>query len=132
MKLLCWYLSLVLALGSVSRSSAAQSADHVVSATELHTALVMRSDQRREDLAEIRTLLRNAAVRHQLHGVANLEKIETAIANVDDATLRELAGKAKQANSDVAAEGKMTVAVILIVALIAISIFVNVIPKELD
>lgn len=79
MKILCCYLSLILALGSASQSAAS---DHLVPPTEFRAALISQSDEREANLAEIRTLLSDEAVREQLEGIANLGKIEASIANL--------------------------------------------------
>lgn len=130
MKLLCCYLSVVLALGSFSRSFGAQSTKHMVSAIELRQTLVTQSAQREGDVAEIRTLLDDETVRDQLRGVANLDEIKASIANLDDETLRELGDRARTANRQVSAGGNTKLAVCLVVAIIVGSILLNLIPRD--
>ena len=99
---------------------------------DFRSALVAKADRRQQDLAAVGVVLNHEAVRDEFAGFADLEKVEAAITNLDDETLRELGDKARQVSGDVAAEGKTTVAIILVVALIIVSIVVNLLPKELD
>lgn len=127
MKRLCCNPSLVLALGLVSQSFAA---GHLVPATEFHAALTSQSNQRDANLAEIRTLLSDEAVRERLSGIARLDKIEASIANLDDETLRELGDQARKLNGDVTAGANQTVVILIVAAIIVGSVLLNLIPSE--
>jgi hypothetical protein len=127
MRILSCYLSLLLALSSVSPSYAAS---HLVPAAELRAALSRQSEEREADLAEIRSLLNDEAVRDQFGSIANLNKIEASIANLDDETLRDFANQSRRVNADVSAAGKAKIAIILVVAIIVGSILLNLIPRE--
>ena len=130
MKILCCCLSLLLGLGSVSQSFSAQSANHVVSTAELHTTLIQQSEERKQNLAEIRTLLHDESVRNQLRGIANLDKVESSLANLDDETLRELGVRARQVHRDVTAGANKTVVILIVATLIVASVVLNLIPRD--
>jgi hypothetical protein len=77
------------------------SSDHVVSLTEMKTALKTMSSARERNIAEVQKLFRNEEFRRQVAALANLEKIEKAVPTLDDKTLEKLAAESRNVDDQI-------------------------------
>ena len=129
MKLSCCCLSLVLASGSAWDCLAAQRSTHLVPATELRSALTAQAVERERHIAEVRTLLAHQQIRQRVSRLADPVLVEQAVANLNDAMLRDLGEKSRRINQDIAAAGATKWIVIAAVAVAAVVITVVLVER---
>jgi hypothetical protein len=104
---------------------------HVVPVGELNSQLISQSAQRVENIQEIQKLLRQDLVQQQLGNLMNLEKVELAVAALDDETLNELATESQKVNDQIEA-GMATWGWVVIAAIAAFVIIVIVAAATID
>jgi len=95
--------------------------NHVVPVEELQNQLISQSAQRLDNIQEVQRLLHHDLVQGQLGKLVDLEKVELALAVLDDKTLNELAIQSKEVNDQIEA-GLSTAAWIVII--VAVLVFV--------
>ena len=121
-------LSVVLALTSAT-TSYPQASIHLVPLAELDVALAVKSAEREADVAEIRNLLRRQAVRENLGGLVDLAKVETVVAALDDATVRDLGSQSRRINEEIAASGAtkwlLIGAAVVVAAILTLAIVIS-------
>ena len=76
---------------------------HVVSAGELKNRVDMRAAQRAENIREVQTLLRHDVVQQHLGRVVDLQKVEVALASLDDEALSQIADQSREVNDQLKA-----------------------------
>jgi len=95
---------LVLASFFLPQGLAAQSEGrHLVETDELRLSVAGSFSERQADIEEVRRMLSHDVVRSQLGSVADLEKIESRLSTLDDATLAQLADASREVNDDLQA-----------------------------
>jgi hypothetical protein len=104
---------------------------HVVGVGELDSQLINQSAQRVENIQEIQKLLRQNPVQQQLGNLFNLEKVELAVAALDDETLNKLAAESQKVNDEIEA-GMATWGWVVIAAIAAFVIIVIVAASTID
>jgi hypothetical protein len=104
---------------------------HVVPLEKLQNRLISHSAQRMEDIAEVQKLLRHDLVRQQLGKLMELEKVELALATLDDETLERLAGESQKVNDQIEA-GMATWGWVAIAAIAAFVIIVIIAAAAID
>ena len=78
--------------------------DHVVKSVELHNAIVAASEARQSDMAKIRALFSSNAGKKALNSLKiDSQKIETAVAFLNDEELARLAARAEKIQADFSA-----------------------------
>lgn len=101
-------------------------ASHVLTYSEMRTQLSNAATDRASKIQSIQNLLRHEAVQSRLEGLANLERIEEALPNLDDRTLDQLALESQRLNDELQA-GELCAATIALIVLIAAAIVVAVV-----
>lgn len=114
--------SLVLALAALSPVLAAE---HVVPSAELEQRLEAQESERDRNLADIDRLFANETAAEALAGEGmDAEQVRAVVPQLDDATLAELAVKARALETDVEGGiiGSLTVLLLLALAILIIYI----------
>ena len=111
----CLTILILLSLSFQQASMAQPVPNHVVPLEELQNQLVTQSAQRMQNIQEVQKLLRHDLVQQQVEKLVDLEKVELALATLDDETLQELAVQSREVNDQLQA-GISTVTIIVIVA----------------
>jgi hypothetical protein len=99
---LAWLLTLLLAIPNLALGND-QKLDHVVPVDELRQALSSKAKDRALNIEEVTAFLHHESVRNYVGEVANLEKLEAALATLDDATPSDLAAQSAKANDELEA-----------------------------
>ena len=103
---------------------------HVVSIQEVQKQVYSQSTQRISNIQDIQKLLRHTEVQKHFNGLYDLQKIEVALANLDDKTLEDLASRSRLANDQLQAGlGTGGIIAIAVVVTVIIIIIVAVVPK---
>ena len=89
--------------------------DHVVSIHEVQKQVDSQSSQRINNIQEIQKLLRHSEVQKHLGGLYDLQKIEVAVANLDNETLEDLASRSRFANDQLQAGFSKVWAIVIVV-----------------
>jgi len=95
--------------------------NHLVTTEELQGQLISQSAQRMENIQEVQKLLRHNFVQRELGRLADLERLELALAVLDDETLRRLANESREINDQIEA-GVETSTWILIAILVSVPV----------
>ena len=111
---------LVMNLSFSETAMGAFSEGHLVQLSEIHLQLEEARQARSENLEEIRRLLNQELVREQLGRLVDLEKVEVALATLDDDTLKELADRSKATNDQIEAGLSTSSWIIIAVAAFAV------------
>ena len=90
-------LSVFMVLSSSLHAGPIPDVAHLVSIEDLRTEISARNVERAGNIREVQTLLRHPEVQKFSH-LFDLEKIETAIPKLDDATLARLADESARMN----------------------------------
>ena len=101
----------------------AQEARHLVPVEDLHGQLKAQSLQRTENIQEIRALLQHGLVQQRLGGFVDMEKVEVALAAIDEETLELLAEESREVNDQLEAGLATSTWIIIAVAVAAAAIF---------
>ena len=104
--------------------------DHVMSLQEIQKQVQSQSSQRINNIQDIQKLLRHSDVQKQIGGLIDLQKIEVAVANLDNETLEHLAGQSRFANDQLQA-GIGTVGIIAIVAVCVVAIVLAIVIPDM-
>jgi len=101
--------------------------DHVVSLQEIKKQLESQSSKRINNIQDIQKLLRHSEVQKQVGGLIDLEKIEVAVASLDNMTLEDLASRSRMANDQLQAgiSKIWTIVIIVGVAFLVVGIVIT-------
>ena len=103
---------------------------HVVPLEEVRRELLRRSSRRTANIQKIQKLLRHKAIQTQVGKLADLKKIEVALASLDDETLEELAHKSRKINDQLRAGDPITWVVITLVVLLIVIVLAALVVGE--
>jgi hypothetical protein len=117
----CFTILILLAMSFQQTVAAQPIPDHLVSPEELRQGLMNQSAQRMVNIQAVRTLLHQELVQQQVGRLVDLEKIELALATLDDDTLKQLANESRRVNDQLQA-GMATWGWVLIALIAAITI----------
>lgn len=120
---ICLWITILLNVSLPAELKAQEVRNHVITAEELHQRLVAQSARRSQDIQDIQKLLRHDQVQAKLGNLLDLERIEVALATLDDGTLNDLASKSRNANDQIEA-GMATWGWVVIALIAAITIIV--------
>lgn len=95
--------------------------NHVVPMGELQNQLAAQSAQRLQDIQEIQELLNHDLVQREVGRVVDLERVELALATLDDESLNQLADESRKMNDQLQA-GLSTGAKVAIIAGVAFGV----------
>lgn len=104
---------------------------HVIPGEELQNQLIVQSAQRMEHIQEIQKLLRQNLVQQEVGKLVDLERVELALAALDDETLNQLAVQSREVNDQIEA-GMATWGWVVIVAIVAFVTMVIVVAAVVD
>ena len=93
---------------------------HLVPLEEVRRDLVRHSSQRTENIQEILEVVRHEEVQKRVGQLGDLEKIEVALASLDEATLEELATQSRKINDQIHAGISTTAWVIIAIAVVVV------------
>ena len=101
--------------------------DHVMSLQEIQKQVQSQSSQRINNIQDIQKLLRHSEVQKQVGGLIDLEKIEVAVASLDNMTLEDLASRSRMANDQLQAgiSKIWTIVIIVGVAFLVVGIVIT-------
>ena len=122
--------SALIATMAVPRSAFGQSSDHLVSPTDLRQAIVDASQTRQQNLVTLQQFFSSEKARHALQtSHINSQQVKSAVANLSDEELAQLATRANKAQKDFAAgtlgERDLLLILVAIAALILIIVAVR-------
>jgi hypothetical protein len=117
----CLTILILLNLSIQQALMARAAPNHVVPVEELHSRLATLSAQRMQNIQAVQKLLHHDLVQQEVGRLVDLEKVELALAVLDDKTLNELAIQSKEVNDQIEA-GLSTAAWIVII--VAVLVFV--------
>jgi hypothetical protein len=116
-------LASVLAVVFAVPASFAQ--DHVVSPSDLQTAVVNSTQTRQQNVEKVENLLSTPVGQQAIQSLhANPEQVKTAVSSLDDQELAQLASKADKAQADFAAGRLSDRDLLLIVVAVVVLIVV--------
>jgi hypothetical protein len=104
--------------------------EHIVPREEFHTALVEQSEQRLANIHEVRKLLHHELVQKRIGNLVDLDKIEVAVATLDNETLEQLARQSREANDQIQAGVSTWVIVVLIIVAAVVIAAIAINPGE--
>jgi hypothetical protein len=97
--------------------------NHVVPVAELHSRFNAQSARRIENIQEVQRLLNQPLIQKELGRLVPLERVELALATLDDETLNELAAESREFNDQIEA-GMATWGWVTIAGIVAFVIIV--------
>lgn len=124
-------LAVVLAaVFAVPQNLVAETASHLVSASELQQAVVKASTERQQNRSEVQRFLSSEQAQKALKSAhMNPEQVKTAVSTLNDAELAQLATRAHKAQADFAAgtlsDRDLIIIIVAIAALILIIVAVR-------
>ena len=124
-------LAVVLAaVFALPQNLVAETASHLVSASELQQAVVKASTERQQNRSEVQRFLSSEQAQKALKSVhMNPEQVKTAVSTLNDAELAQLATRAHKAQADFAAgtlsDRDLIIIIVAIAALILIIVAVR-------
>jgi len=124
-------LAVVLAaVFALPQNLVAETASHLVSASELQQAVVKASTERQQNRSEVQRFLSSEQAQKALKSAhMNPEQVKTAVSTLDDAELAQLASRAHKAQADFAAgtlsDRDLIIIIVAIAALILIIVAVR-------
>jgi len=124
-------LAVVLAaVFALPQNMVAETASHLVSASELQQAVVKASTERQQNRSEVQRFLSSEQAQKALKSAhMNPEQVKTAVSILDDAELAQLARRAHKAQADFAAgtlsDRDLIIIIVAIAALILIIVAVR-------
>jgi len=124
-------LAVVLAaVFALPQNLVAETASHLVSASELQQAVVKASTERQQNRSEVQRFLSSEQAQKALKSAhMNPEQVKTAVSTLNDAELAQLATRAHKAQADFAAgtlsDRDLIIIIVAIAALILIIVAVR-------
>jgi hypothetical protein len=124
-------LAVVLAaVFALPQNLVAETASHLVSASELQQAVVKASTERQQNRSEVERFLSSEQAQNALKSAhMNPEQVKTAVSTLNDAELAQLATRAHKAQADFAAgtlsDRDLIIIIVAIAALILIIVAVR-------
>jgi hypothetical protein len=123
--------ALVLAtIFAVPQSLLAQATNHVVSSSDLYQATVAAGQARQQNLAKVREFFSSAQAQQAMKSAhINAEKVNGAVARLNDSELAELSSRVQKAQADFAAgnfsDRDLILIILAVVALVLIIVAVR-------
>jgi hypothetical protein len=104
---------------------------HVIPMEDLKNQLAAQSEERHQNIQEIQKLLRHDLVQKELGRLVDLEKVELALATLDDEKLQELATESREVNNQLEA-GLAGWAIVLITVGVCVAVLFIVLAIVID
>ena len=123
---------LLLNFGLVEQLLAQQGPSHLVPLEEIRSELIRHSSRRADYIQEIPAVVNHEDLQKRGGKLADLERIEVALASLDDRTLEELAGQSRKVNDQLRADGPITWLVVTLVVILVVVVLVALAADEVQ